>query len=31
MEVKDAQSENSDNLHTNKERKNANMIVVSSS
>jgi len=31
MEVKDTQSENSDNLHTNKERKNANMIVVSSS
>jgi len=31
MEVKDTQFENSDNLHTNKERNNANMIVVSSS
>ena len=29
--VKDKQSENSDNLHTNKDRNNANVIVVSSS
>jgi len=29
MAVKDTQPENSDTLHTNKGRKNANMIVVS--